>query len=769
MLMKPLKSRGSFLRRIIVANVVVFMFSIIMVSVINYYYNTRIIDKHTSETYQQLLEQTNYNIETLYERVFQIGEQLINDTEVIRGLYANELSPINSLKVAERIKDVVNVNPFINSVYLYNGDTGRFIHSISKDIDPRKIDKDAPSLIDVRKMMNKMIFLPHQQKFTYESKVYNNDLLSLIFLYSSESKKDYAIFINLKLDAIRDLFNKMGGSAYSNFIIVDKQGRTIINNKQPERFMQGSKEHSYISEVIQSGTRTNNFIGAVSGDKSLITSVYNEKLEWYLIHTTSYAYLSKDSLVVLKNIIIGSIIILFVSIAATVLILHKIYMPFGKFIKMIRFSHPYKAVAEHYDDVQYVSDVFKGLISQVTTLEDSAVKDRNKLKEGFLKDLLHHEGRIVQSEIESNFNRLGVRLKPAHFRVLVVVMEGDGETMVEEFDARRVLIKDAMYEIALRTFPVHQDIGLERIDLGHNAIVLITNADERVPMDELFIGFIYQVGKFLSIPVKLGVGIHVHTVQSLPRSFETAKEALTYRFVRKDASIYDYDEIQTRLRRPMMNSVKSEQTLMKSLKLNDREDAQREVDELFKEIRDYSMKEISRLCKQLGEKMEHEFKDIVDFSSLYANFQKDSLVDITTSFVYIEQLHAFYLELVDFIIRELKGNRYRDSNVIVKQACEFIQQHFRDGNLSADTVAASLQISVPYFSKLFNENTKMTFSAYVTNLRLNEAEERLLHTSLRIKEISKSIGFLNSTYFITVFKKKHGVSPNQFRQMKKAN
>lgn len=765
-----IKSRGSFLSRIIVANVFVFIFSIIMVSVINYYYNTQIIDKHTSETYQQLLSQTDYNIETLYERVFQIGEQFLNDTEVIKGLYSNELSPADSIKVATRINDVVNLNSFINSVYLYNGVTGRFIHSISKDVDIRTIDKDAPSLIDVRKTMNKMTFLPHTQSYTYRSKDYNDDILSLIFTYSgAKNGNGYAIFINLKLDAIRDLFNKMEGSDYSNFIIVDKQGLNLINGKHPDLFMHDSKDQAFISKVIHSPAKSNNFIADISGEKSLITSVYNDKLEWYLIHTTNYSYLSKDSFNVLKNIIFGSIIILFISIAATILILNKIYTPFGQVIKMIRFSHPYEAKADHYDDVQYVSDVFKGLISQVTTLEDSAVKDRNKLKEGFLKELLNNEARIDQSELEANFYKLGVQLEPAHLRVLVIAMEGEAVKIEGEIDAKRALVKDAMYELALRIFTVHNDNGLERIEIGDYTLVLIMNAVEGNPIEDQLNGFIYQVEKFMSIQVKVGVGGYVHTAQSLPLSFEMAKEALHYKYVRSNESVFYYDEIQARLRKQGNSPMKREQALMNQLKLNDLEGAKEEVGELFKEIRGYSIKEIYGILKNIGEKTDHEFKDIVDFSPMYANYQKESLVDITISFTTIEQVNDFYLELVDFIIRELKGNRYRDSNVIVKNACEYIQSHYRKGDLSADAVAASLQISVPYFSKLFNENMKVTFSNYVTNLRLNEAEELLLHTPLRIKEISENIGFLNSTYFITVFKKKHGVSPNQFRQMKKEN
>ncbi|WP_438349470.1 helix-turn-helix domain-containing protein [Paenibacillus sp. FA6] len=763
-----MKSRGSFLSRIIVANVVVFIFTIIMVSVISYYYNTQIIDKHTSDTYQQLLSQTDYNIETLYERVFQIGEEFLNDTEIIKGLYSNELSPADSIKVATRINDVVNLNSFINSVYLYNGITGRFIHSILKDIDIRTIDKEALALIDVRKTMNKMTFLPHTQRYTYRSKVYNDDILSLIFTYSG-AKNGNAIFINLKLDAIRDLFNKMEGSDYSNFIIVDKHGLNIINGKHPDLFMQDSKDQTFINKVIHSTEKTNNFIANISGEKSLITSIYNDKLEWYLIHTTDYAYLSKDSFNVLKNIIIGAIIILFISIAATIFILNKIYMPFGQVIRMIRFSHPYEPKADHYDDVQYVSEVFKGLISQVTTLEDSAVKDRNKLKEGFLKDLLNNEGRIDQSELENNFSKLGVQLKPTHLRILVIGMEGEGAIVEGEIDARRALVKDAMYELALRIFPAHNDNGLERIEIGNHSLVLLMNDHEGNPIEDQLNGFIYQVEKFMSIQVKVGVGIHVNMAQSLSRSFETAKEALQYKYVRSNESVFYYDEIQARLKKQVTNPMKLEQALMNQLKMNNLEGAQEEVGELFKEIRGCSIKEIFEILRRIGEKLDTEFKDIVDFSPLYVSFQKDSLVDIMTSFVYIEQVNEFYLELVDFIIRELKGNRYRDSNVIVKNACEFIQNNYRKGDLSADAVAASLQISVPYFSKLFNENMKVTFSNYVTNLRLNEAEELLLHTPLRIKEISENIGFLNSTYFITVFKKRHGVSPNQFRQMKKNN
>ncbi|GFZ83310.1 hypothetical protein GCM10008018_31590 [Paenibacillus marchantiophytorum] len=764
-MLRLFKLRGSFLSRIIVATVAIFLFSIILISIINYSYNTKINDKHTSDTYQKLLSQTDYNIETLYERVFQIGEQLLNDSEIIRGLYSNELNPIDAMKVENRVDEVVSANPYINSVYLYNGETGRFIHTINKDVDIPAIDQQAVGLIDVRKKMNKMLFLPHQQSYIYDSKPYVSNILSLIFTYSG-SRNGHAIFINLELKSIQDLFNKMGSTAYSNFIIVDKQGVNILNSNQPEQFMHDRSKQDFISKVIHSEAKSNHFIEQIDKKKFLITYVYNEKLEWYLINTTSYDYLSKDSFTFLRNIILISLVVLLFSIAATVLLINKIYLPFGKVVKMIKYSHPFGSSAEYADDVEYVSDVFKGLIHKVMSLEDSAVKDRNKLKEGFLRECLNQEGSMDEQGIAAHFQKLEIQLKTTNLRVLVLVMEGEHGVISNQRDTQLSLVKEAVYELALRTIADHG--ALEKIETGSHSMVLLMNDMEGMS-DDAWLGFVHHVDKMMGIQLKIGVGEGAATMQELANSYETAREALDYVFLRDDQRIYFYDKIQAAIRKKFHYPFKLENSLLNHLKLNDSKAALENIDELFEEIEDCSIKDIHATLKQIGSNLDKVFNEIVDLSPIYTAHQMESLADVISSFVRVDMLKQFFKELVPFIIQELKGNRHRDCKEIIKQACDYIQQHYRKDDLSADSVATALHISIPYFSKLFNENMRVSFSTYVTNLRLAEAEDLLLHTSLRVKEIGEQIGFLNSTYFITVFKKKHGLSPNQFRQMKKAN
>lgn len=763
---KPFKSKGSFLFRLIAANTVVFVSSLLIISGINYYYTTMISEKQTAETYKKWLAQTDYNIETLYERVFQIGEQLLKDTDIVKGLYSDQMGPLDSMKVSNRLKDVVNGNDFINSVYLYNGKTGRFMHTLPQDIDIATIDPDAASLIRVRNNMGKMIFLPHKQEYVYNGKEFNNPILSLI-LTLSDAKTEYAIFLNLKISAVQDLFNKMGNSDYSNFIIVDKNGVNIIHSKQPDWFMTNIGNQLFIDKVVHANKPLDNFINKVNGNKSLVTYIYNEKLEWYLINTTRYEYLSKDIFILQRNIVIVSLLVLLMSIFATVFMNRKIYGPFGNFVKMIKGNHSFHPLPGHDNEVEYISDVFKGLIGKVTSLEDSVSKDRDKLKEAFLKDLINNEGAIEEREIPGFFAQYEIKVKWEQMRVFVIILGGEYGIVSDPLDTRMVLVKDAMYELALRIF--HENEGIEKVETGNHSFVLIMNDPAENRLKEKVDAYLHQVEKIMSIPVKIGIGVRVQTALELSRSYETAKEALTYKFIMSGESAFYYDMIQAQSATQFHYPVKLETSLFNCIKLNHSADAHKIIDELFAEIKWYPVANIHPALKQLVYRLENEFHAMLDFSPLYLSYQQDSLTGIINSFHELERIKAFNMELVDFIIQGLKKNRNRDSGGLVKNACDYIQRNYNKSDLSADSVATELNISVPYFSKLFNEHMRITFSNYVTDLRIKEAENLLLTTTLSVKEIGEMVGFLTSSYFITVFKKKYAVSPNQFRQLKKAD
>ncbi|WP_213647230.1 AraC family transcriptional regulator [Paenibacillus lautus] len=208
-----------------------------------------------------------------------------------------------------------------------------------------------------------------------------------------------------------------------------------------------------------------------------------------------------------------------------------------------------------------------------------------------------------------------------------------------------------------------------------------------------------------------------------------------------------------------------EKNLLEFIKANDRREVQRILDEWFLVMKGFAPPDIRAAMRQSAMNMESEFGSMVDFKPLLANYGEDSLPGIVRAFTELSLIEAFYLELSGYIIEQLKMNRHRERSSIINEACRYIASHYRHNSLSSELVATELNISVPYFSKLFNEAMGISFTQYVTDLRLREAERLMLTTSMNVKDIGEQVGLYNSSYFITVFKKKNGASPNQYRKM----
>ena len=58
----------------------------------------------------------------------------------------------------------------------------------------------------------------------------------------------------------------------------------------------------------------------------------------------------------------------------------------------------------------------------------------------------------------------------------------------------------------------------------------------------------------------------------------------------------------------------------------------------------------------------------------------------------------------------------------------------------------------------------MSFSDYVTRIRLAEAEKLLVSTTSAVTEIAVACGFNSTSYFIKLFQQHKKVSPGQFRK-----
>jgi two-component system, response regulator YesN len=109
-------------------------------------------------------------------------------------------------------------------------------------------------------------------------------------------------------------------------------------------------------------------------------------------------------------------------------------------------------------------------------------------------------------------------------------------------------------------------------------------------------------------------------------------------------------------------------------------------------------------------------------------------------------------------------NWQSESKGVIFKAKDWIDTHFCE-EVTLDEVAAIVQLSPYYFSKLFKENFGQTFIDYLTQKRIELSKSLLTSTEKTFKEICFEVGYHDPNYFSRVFKKITGMTPSEFRKM----
>lgn len=133
------------------------------------------------------------------------------------------------------------------------------------------------------------------------------------------------------------------------------------------------------------------------------------------------------------------------------------------------------------------------------------------------------------------------------------------------------------------------------------------------------------------------------------------------------------------------------------------------------------------------------------------------------------QTSSSMAEATDRIISRLaayirSSRNWWSYNRLMKKACEYIEQHYTDSELSLKDTAEHFELSPNYFGNLFKKESGMSFNQYLMQLRLEKAKEYLQDPMTRLYEIGEKVGFKDYAYFSRAFKKHTGISPSEFRK-----
>lgn len=118
-----------------------------------------------------------------------------------------------------------------------------------------------------------------------------------------------------------------------------------------------------------------------------------------------------------------------------------------------------------------------------------------------------------------------------------------------------------------------------------------------------------------------------------------------------------------------------------------------------------------------------------------------------------------YAELTG-ILQDKLENQYSGKTRYMKT---YVQKHYAE-EISLNDLAAELGMNAIYLSQLFKREMGITFSGYLTQVRIEKAMELLRQGDYKIYEISEMVGYQTVQYFSKVFKKETGKNPKDFER-----
>lgn len=103
------------------------------------------------------------------------------------------------------------------------------------------------------------------------------------------------------------------------------------------------------------------------------------------------------------------------------------------------------------------------------------------------------------------------------------------------------------------------------------------------------------------------------------------------------------------------------------------------------------------------------------------------------------------------------------SNHHLNQATLFMESHFQKA-ISLEDIAQSVHISKEYLCALFKKHLGISIFDLLLSIRIAHAKTYLVQfPQKKVREIAKMVGYEDSSYFCSVFKKCEGMTPITFR------
>lgn len=298
-------------------------------------------------------------------------------------------------------------------------------------------------------------------------------------------------------------------------------------------------------------------------------------------------------------------------------------------------------------------------------------------------------------------------------------------------------------------------------------VIVIFMLDEREEIDQVLyhLDQICKMGfRVLKSSVTAAVGQICANTDALHTSYEEAVNAMEYRSILGSGQVLYINDIEPCSEENILVTEHEFQNLVHAVKLGNRDETNVAIAQIMDSIRKepISPGQYQLLFMEL-------LSELMKIGRAYKLHPNQIFGDHAGSWqelyrmVTVDELEGWLQEVCTNLRHVLRHERRDSAARLTEQAKAYIEEHYKESDLSADSLCRCLNVSAAYFSTIFKREVGMSFVAYLTKIRLEHALELLRTTEDKTYIIASRVGYMEPNYFSYVFKKQYGISPSKYR------
>lgn len=326
--------------------------------------------------------------------------------------------------------------------------------------------------------------------------------------------------------------------------------------------------------------------------------------------------------------------------------------------------------------------------------------------------------------------------------------------------ARNMLLAQCVEQIVGAHIPCETVYG----NNGESIVVAYGSLDTR-ELQEMLINLCQQVLDEMDeqhqMVFSCGIGVCVDTLFDLPHSLTSARLACECRLFFGEKAVIRYQDVEYRNSVPYRYPDEEEENILKFMKQANGLRAEQEVAAFFRKIEMTNVRSVEmcihnlvvvicRFIKMTGE---------IESEDLNYYYVIDRIEHMETIYEKMQEINA----LVQTYINHASQKRFEKNDGTIEQIVRFMEENYHKPNLSIMDLEEHMHYSGNHIRNLFKEAYQCTPMEYLLQLRISKAKELLAGTSMKAVEIAESVGYENSKYFYSLFKKHTGMTTYEYR------